>query len=345
MRQYRYVTENGKHMPECQWNGPTWPFDTTLVLEAMANLLNDYTQDVIQTDDYVRLLKQYTRQHFLNGRPDLQEDYNPDTGGVIVGLERSHHYNHSGYNDLVISGLAGLRPRADNILEINPLIPADPHSTNAIDYFCLENVPYHGQSVTIVYDRDGTHYKRGAGLSAYVNGRVVLEPSMLGRKTIAMAEPTITATPRPIDLAVNMNRSGFPAASASVNNSAKELYQAVDGRVWFYPNVRNYWSNEGSQTNEDWFSLDFGSEKRFSSGQLYFYADDAKFKAPKKYAVQYWNGQKWTDVSGLHMLPEKPMANGENIVTFRPVTASKVRFRFNNPKQAAIALVEVKVFE
>jgi len=137
LRQYRYVTENGRQMPECQWNGPSWPFDTTLVLEAMANLLNDYTQDVVSHDDYVRLLKQYTRQHFLNGQPDLQEDYNPDTGDVIVGLQRSHHYNHSGYNDLIISGLAGLRPRADNILEINPLIPTDARSTNAIDYFCL----------------------------------------------------------------------------------------------------------------------------------------------------------------------------------------------------------------
>ncbi len=52
----------------------------------MANLLNDYTQDVVHADDYVRLLKQCARQHYLNGEPDLQEDYNPDTGKVIVGL-------------------------------------------------------------------------------------------------------------------------------------------------------------------------------------------------------------------------------------------------------------------
>jgi F5/8 type C domain len=344
MRQYRYVAENGRQMPECQWNGPTWPFDTTLVLEGMANLLNDYTQDVVHTEDYVRLLKQYTRQHFLNGEPDLQEDYNPDTGNVIVGLQRSHHYNHSGYNDLIISGLVGLRPRADNVLEINPLIPADPHLTNAINYFCLENVPYHGQLVTIVYDRDGTRYKKGAGLSVYVNGRQMLAPSELGRKNVTISEPTVVETSHPIDLAVNMRRSGFPEASASVNHSANELYQAVDGRVWFYPNVRNYWSNEGSQTNEDWFSLDFDAEKRFSSGQLYFYADGAKFRAPEKYTVQYWTGQDWADVSGPHMTPEKPLANGENTFIFKPVTTSKLRVVFTNPKHAAIALVEMKAF-
>lgn len=344
MKQYRYVTLAGKKLPECQWNGPTWPFDTTLVLEAMANLLNDYTQDVVHAEDYVRLLKQYSRQHYLNGEPDLQEDYNPDTGKVIVGLPRSHHYNHSGYNDLIISGLVGLRPRTDNILEINPLISTDPRSTNSIDYFCLENIPYHGQLVTIVYDRDGKHYKKGAGLSVHVNGRQVLTPSALGKKTIAISEPVVSATSHPIDLAVNYAKKGFPAPSASTNNVSNEVYQAVDGRVWFYPNVRNYWSNAGSQATEDWFSLDFGSEKKFTSAQLYFYADGTKFKAPSKYTVQYWAGGKWVDVPGSHMTPKKPLANGENTITFRPINTSKLRIRFTNPKPAAIALVEVKTF-
>jgi hypothetical protein len=142
-----------------------------------------------------------------------------------------------------------------------------------------------------------------------------------------------------------MVRGGFPAPSASVNNFANELYQAVDGRVWFFPNVRNYWSNAGSLAAEDWFSLDFGAEKQFSSAQLYFYADDAKFKAPAKFTIQYWTGQDWTDVSDTHMTPKKTLANGENTITFRPVNTSKLRILFTNPKQAAIALVEVKAFE
>ena len=344
LRQYRYETVKGVKRPECQWNGPSWPFDTTLVLTAMANLLNDYAQDVVHADDYVRLLKQYARQHFVDGDLDLQEDYNPDTGKVIVGLPRSNHYNHSGFNDLVISGLAGLRPRADDQLEINPLIPADPAATNAINYFCLENVPYHGQMVTIVYDRDGKHYHKGAGLSVYVNGREVLKPSVLGKKLIPISAPTISATSHPIDLAVNFTRKGYPVASASTNNVTREIYQAVDGRVWFWPNVRNYWSNIGSSTKTDWFSLNFGEEIQFSSAQLYFYADDKKFKAPAKYALQYWTGEDWAGVPSIHTTPGKPMANGENTIIFRPVTTSKLRILFTNPKSAAIALVEVKVF-
>ncbi len=97
---------------------------------------------------------------------------------------RSHHYNHSDFVDLVISGLAGLRPRADDILEVNPLIPVDATGANSISYFCLENVLYHGQLVTIVYDRDGTHYGLGAGLSVYVNGQQAIAPSEMGKKTV-----------------------------------------------------------------------------------------------------------------------------------------------------------------
>ncbi|MGH7989268.1 MAG: discoidin domain-containing protein, partial [Limisphaerales bacterium] len=289
------------------------------------------------------------RQHYLNSdpnlQPDLQEDYNPDTGKVIVGLPRSHDYNHSGFNNLIITGLAGLRPRADNVLEINPLIPTNPRSTNAIDYFCLENVPYHGHNVTILYDRDGRHYHKGAGLCIYVDGRRVVKPSPLGKIMVPIGAPKISDVPHPIDLAVNFAKKGFPVATASVNNSMNEVYQAVDGRVWFYPNVRNYWSNAGSQAAKDWFSLDFGAEKQFRSARLYFYADGAKFKAPTKYALQYWTGHDWADVPGSHKTPKTPLANGENIITFQPVKTSKLRIVFINSKRAAIALVEVKAYE
>lgn len=349
MKQYRYAYVNGKKRPECQWNGPSWPFDTTLVLEGMANLLNDYTQNAVHADDYVRLLKQYARQHYLNSdpnlQPDLQEDYNPDTGRIIVGLPRSHDYNHSCFNNLIITGLAGLRPRADNVLEVNPLIPTGPHSTNAINYFCLENVPYHGHKVTILYDRDGRHYHKGAGLNIYVDGWRVVKSSPLEKITVPIGAPKISGVPHPIDLAVNFVKKGFPVPTASVNNSMNEVYQAVDGRVWFYPNVRNYWTNAGSQAAKDWFSLDFGAEKQLRSARIYFYADGAKFKAPTKYSIQFWTGRDWADVSGSHKIPKTPLANGENIIAFQPVNTSKLRIVFTNPKRAAIALVEVKAYE
>lgn len=45
------------------------------------------------------------------------------------GADRGRDYNHSSFCDLVLSGLAGIRAREDNILEINPIFTADKENT------------------------------------------------------------------------------------------------------------------------------------------------------------------------------------------------------------------------
>ena len=59
----------------------------------------------------------------------------------------------------MITGLIGLRPRLDDTIEINPLIPADKW-----DWFCLDNVLYHGHNLTILWDKNGDRYHCGKGL-------------------------------------------------------------------------------------------------------------------------------------------------------------------------------------
>ena len=61
--------------------------------------------------------------------PWIDESVHPDTGKWIVHGNypetRGRFYNHSSYCDLIITGLVGLRPRADDIVEVNPLLPAE----------------------------------------------------------------------------------------------------------------------------------------------------------------------------------------------------------------------------
>ena len=119
---------------ECQWNGPSWPFATSITLTGMANLLDDYEQNMVSEKDYFNLLKIYTKsQHRLldDGRvvPWIDEDLNPTNGDWIARTvlnrgrpaipERGKDYNHSTYCDLIISGLVGLRPRADETVEVH----------------------------------------------------------------------------------------------------------------------------------------------------------------------------------------------------------------------------------
>ncbi len=74
--QYRYDQATGR--PECQWNGPSWPFQTSQALTGLANLLDDYPAAAITAADYLRLLRQYTHQHFLSpGKPDIRRGLQP----------------------------------------------------------------------------------------------------------------------------------------------------------------------------------------------------------------------------------------------------------------------------
>jgi len=168
----------------CQWNGPSWPYATVITLTALANVLNNYKQDVISKADYFETLKIYTKSHRLkrqDGRvvPWIDENLNPYTGDWIARTRlapnvRGKDYNHSSYCDLIISGLAGLRPRPDDIVEVNPLVPID-----TWDWFCLDNVLYHGRVITILWDSIGTRYGKGKGLHVFANGTEIAQADSL----------------------------------------------------------------------------------------------------------------------------------------------------------------------
>ncbi len=168
---------------ECQWNGPSWPFATAITLTAMANLLDNYQQNVISKQDYFDILEIYAKSQHLqrdDGKvvPWIDENLNPLTGDWMARTimktrknqiyERGRDYNHSTFCDLIITGLAGLRPRADDIVEINPLLPA-----GTWDYFCLDNIAYHGRILTILYDKTGEYYGKGKGLRVFADGKEV----------------------------------------------------------------------------------------------------------------------------------------------------------------------------
>lgn len=183
---------------ECQWNGPSWPYATSVTLTALANLLNREPQPVITRENYLELLRIYANSHRLERDdgtvvPWIDENLNPLTGDWISrtrlktwkngtwdagkgGEERGKDYNHSTFCDLVINGLVGLRPRLDRTVEVNPLVPE-----GRWDWFCLDRVAYHGHTLSIVYDRTGARYGRGKGLRLLADGREIAASERLGR--------------------------------------------------------------------------------------------------------------------------------------------------------------------
>lgn len=154
---------------KCEWDGAIWPFASAQTLTALANYLNNEENPVVNDSTYFAQMKRYVESQHHRGRPYIGEYLDEVTGYWLKGdQERSRYYNHSTFNDLVITGLVGLRPRNDNTVEVNPLIPE-----GEWDWFCLDNVPYHGRNVTILWDKDGQHYHKGSGLRVYVDGKEV----------------------------------------------------------------------------------------------------------------------------------------------------------------------------
>ena len=163
----------------CEWDGTVWPFATSQTLAALANVLQGSSQSFVTPQNYFDAFSTYTRSQHANGKPYIGEYLDETTGDWINGKnDRSRYYNHSTYADLLITGVIGLRPRADDIVEISPLLPTD-----TWDWFCLDGVKYHGHMLTMIWDKDGSHYGRGAGLRVLADGKEIAHNPTLARIT------------------------------------------------------------------------------------------------------------------------------------------------------------------
>lgn len=180
----------------CQWDGSSWPFTTSLTLGALANVLHHCEQDIVTKEDYLDLLRQYSRcqkrtlpygeqirwigesLHPHSGiwlsraiALDLNIDLVKSRDGVKDknhALQRGKDYNHSSFCDLVISGLIGLEFKENGGFTVAPLLPE-----GVWDWFALEDVRYRDQSIAVLWDRTGERYGRGAGMTVMIDGRVV----------------------------------------------------------------------------------------------------------------------------------------------------------------------------
>ncbi|QNL52509.1 glycoside hydrolase [Olivibacter sp. SDN3] len=154
----------------CEWDGAIWPFATTQTLKALANFLTTYQQNKkINPKAFYDEILQYAVSHQKNGQPYLGEYQDERTGYWLKGDNpRSSFYNHSGFCDLIINDLIGLKPVDENSILLKPLVPPDQW-----EWFCLDNVLYNGRILTIVWDKTGKRYGKGEGLTIFSNGKKV----------------------------------------------------------------------------------------------------------------------------------------------------------------------------
>ena len=284
----------------CWWSGQSWPYATAQTLKALANVLREHRSDAVKLPvkaaDYVKLLRVFAKSHRKEGRPYLAEALHPDTGSFKGhdGYNHSEHYFHSSYCDLVITGLVGIQEQPGDLLVIDPLAP------NTWDYFALDDLPYHGRRVSVVWDRVGNRYEFGPGLHVVIDGKQVATSRELQRIIVPFAEGESLATDSAtehskirINYAVNNDGDYFPRVSASYVAPGTSLGKINDGNYWYHRDPPNRWTSAGSNRSEDWIEVDFGVRRRLDTLKLYFLDDGEQIIAPKTVTTEFWDGSEW----------------------------------------------------
>ena len=331
----------------CWWSGQSWPYATAQTLTALANVLNDYPQNVVTREDYFQLLQTYTQTHRKNGQPYLAEAANPDTGSWqgYDNPQHSEHYFHSGYNDQIITGLIGLRPRDDDTIELNPLAPL------SWKYFALDDVLYRGHKISLFWDADGTRYRRGRGLQIWIDGKRAAQRDNIGLLKVVLTpriEKLDRAEKRLVNYAVNNDFAEYPQISASLSGPQvlAGLKNVVDGVHFYSMRPHNRWTFETSKNQSDWIAIDFGTSRTVSRALLYWLDDgaNAPVRAPKSVELQWWDGQSWRVVEQQKRNFTAPVGHRANRIEFAPLKTSKMRVQIEHQPGATSGLTEIELW-
>lgn len=331
---HQFLYHEGKR--GSQWNGPGWPYQTSQALTGMANFLQRYHQSTISNADYVHALRLFAQQHYLaDGSINLVENYDPNLGGPIVHFYWSNHYLHSSFNNLVISGLCGIMPSDSNELEIKPLVDS------SIDYFCLSNLSYHYRKLSIYFDRNGSKYKLGKGLTVFQNGEKIM-PQENGRYKIFRSSTKKTFK---IDLknqVLNISKNSFPKITASVNSSPDSVFVLQDGRIWYFKEITNRWVSPAAE-NIGWIEIDLGKPETVRQLKFYPVSEQGRFELPKKITIEYFHQGKWIETKVARMIPAKFLNDTGNSIYFSGILASKFRLRFEKGEKP-VAFSEIELY-
>jgi hypothetical protein len=324
----------------CAWSGNAWPFATTQTLKAMANVIRQYEQKVIDKNDYFHVLKGYALTHRKDGQPYIAEANHPETGSWdghdVPG--HSEHYFHSAYVDEIITGLVGLQASASDSIFIQPLIP------DHWDYFALDEVFYHGQMISILWDAKGTRYGKGKGLHLLSEGKLIATRPDLGALKAALPMKNTIVKALPVNYAVNNEKGmAFPHVQASHPGlGMNTLDKLNDGQFWYEVRTPNQWS--GAYTKgELWAGIDFGQLRPIETIKIYF-VEDARSTAPIHYEIDYWENGKWHSYQPTSINPSNPTTNRSNTIEVPQKLVSGIRVRMKASTGKTVTLSELEAW-
>ena len=198
------------------------------------------------------------------------------------------------------------------------------------DHFAVENVPYHGHNLSVLWDRDGSRYGQGAGLRIWIDGEAGAPAgrSEAGRPAGEDGAAAVAAC--------RCRRSGergrapaIPRPRPRYTWPADTPADAIDGQDFHLDVPTTRWTSYGSPNREDWLAVDLGAAKPVSDLRLSFYDDGGGVRTPDEFAVEYRNAAgQWVSLPGQTRVPPIPERGRLNrVLVDPPVTTNALRVR------------------
>jgi hypothetical protein len=157
--------------------------NATLQARLYSRALRDYPSQYITPEMYRKMIEWLSWNEYIDGDnrfPDNNEyffDWDPATR--TLGRSFIHHDVLGSFNWMIFQDVAGLQPRLDDTVELYPI-------DMGYDHFTVNNLSYHGTTVTIVWQKPGgkQYYPQAPmGYSLYVGGRRVMTVDDLAHVT------------------------------------------------------------------------------------------------------------------------------------------------------------------
>ncbi|KAK8256672.1 Six-hairpin glycosidase-like protein [Phyllosticta capitalensis] len=267
----------------CVWNGQSWPFSTGVYLGTLARIARANMSELVTKEFWGSEFEKYVRTNYRDGVPYTAESHYP-TVDMWSGDHANHseHYLHSTFFDNVFANLLGIIPTLDDRLELRPLVPDN------WTHFAVENLPYHGSLLTLLWDRDGAHYTQAnhsAGLSIFHNGALLHTQPALGPLNLTLPNSTVaintlSSTPRYANILSNPKTPWqLPSITADYElNPDGDLvstpsWKLNDGLVWYDEIPDNRWTNNQSTTPFNTLTITLPRARALESISLAVYAD------------------------------------------------------------------------
>lgn len=335
----------------CVWSGQSWPYATSQTLKALANLLQHQQQDVVDQKDYWDLLSTFVRTHRKEGKPYLAEAAHPDTGSWEGhdAYNHSEHYFHSCFCDLVITGLFGVQERNDAVLELRPLVPKE------WDFCLLQDMPFQGHVVSLIWDRSGEKYGLGPGFVVIVDGKEVHRASEIGNVAIEL-ESGIREVPnvqdqseKRVNVAVNNRGDYFPRAQLLSDADCSSITLLLDGQGWDYSDPVRAWTIEaGTEVVE--VLIDLGMERAIDELVFNALEDGESIDSPLAIRVEVERDGEWLELLNQQRPNDASLWSHRdvrlNLLANAPagaidIVAQRFKVSFSRDKNRRMAIAEI----